>query len=258
MTTVTTGTREITYLKAINEAIIGEMERDADVFVAGIDLAARGDVFGTTAGILPRFGPERIIDTPISENAIAGLAIGAAALVGGRRWVATGDVTWEVVLRVTVWGVVWGVVVSSLAFGLWHILPSIGTHEQNPALASVAGEGRRGNIIAVALSVLTTTVAGCHAAVPGPADPPTLTACSRRPTCRPSTPRCPPACPASVSPVSPRSVPGRSTQRPPASMPSTRSWRASSWSWPRRRWRSAGASPAAASARRARAAGCPA
>lgn len=75
----TTGTREITYLKAINEAIIQEMDRDPNVFVAGIDLAARGDVFGTTAGILPRFGAERIIDTPISENAIAGLAIGASA-----------------------------------------------------------------------------------------------------------------------------------------------------------------------------------
>ena len=78
-TTTPTGTRELSYLRAINEAITQEMERDATVFVAGIDLAARGDVFGTTAGILPRFGPERIIDTPISENAITGLAIGAAA-----------------------------------------------------------------------------------------------------------------------------------------------------------------------------------
>jgi membrane protease YdiL (CAAX protease family) len=58
------------------------------------------------------------------------------------------------------YGLVTGVVVSSLLFGLWHILPSIGTHEQNPALGSVVGEGRRGNILAVALSVLTTTIAG--------------------------------------------------------------------------------------------------
>lgn len=78
-TTAPTGTRELSYLRAINEAITQEMERDATVFVAGIDLAARGDVFGTTAGILPKFGPERIIDTPISENAITGLAIGAAS-----------------------------------------------------------------------------------------------------------------------------------------------------------------------------------
>lgn len=57
-------------------------------------------------------------------------------------------------------GLVWGIVLSSIVFGLWHILPSIGTHEKNPALGSVAGQGRRGNIIAVALSVLTTSIAG--------------------------------------------------------------------------------------------------
>ena len=57
-------------------------------------------------------------------------------------------------------GLVWGIVLSSLIFGLWHILPSIGTHEQNPALGSVVGEGRKGNVLAVALSVLTTSVAG--------------------------------------------------------------------------------------------------
>jgi membrane protease YdiL (CAAX protease family) len=57
-------------------------------------------------------------------------------------------------------GLVWGLVISAVLFGLWHILPSIGTHEQNPALGSVVGSGRRGNVIAVALSVLTTTVAG--------------------------------------------------------------------------------------------------
>ncbi|MFM8155584.1 MAG: lysostaphin resistance A-like protein [Actinomycetes bacterium] len=58
------------------------------------------------------------------------------------------------------YGVVWGLVISSLLFGLWHILPSIGTHESNPALGGVAGEGRKGNVVAVALSVLTTSVAG--------------------------------------------------------------------------------------------------
>ncbi len=58
------------------------------------------------------------------------------------------------------YGLLWALVVSSVLFGLWHILPSIGTHEANPALGSVAGQGLRGNIIAVALSVLTTTIAG--------------------------------------------------------------------------------------------------
>ena len=57
-------------------------------------------------------------------------------------------------------GVVWAVVISSILFGLWHILPSIGTHEQSAALGSVVGEGRRGNILAVLLSVLTTSLAG--------------------------------------------------------------------------------------------------
>ena len=57
-------------------------------------------------------------------------------------------------------GVVWALVISAVLFGLWHILPSIGTHEQSAALGSVVGEGRRGNILAVVLSVITTTVAG--------------------------------------------------------------------------------------------------
>lgn len=76
--TTVTGQREITYLQAINEALHQEMERDPSVFVAGVDLAARGDVFGTTRGILAKFGSERIMDTPISENAIVGLAVGSA------------------------------------------------------------------------------------------------------------------------------------------------------------------------------------
>ena len=77
-TATPTAQREITYLQAVNEALHQEMERDPAVFMAGVDLAERGDVFGTSAGILDRFGSERILDTPISENAIAGLAIGSA------------------------------------------------------------------------------------------------------------------------------------------------------------------------------------
>lgn len=57
-------------------------------------------------------------------------------------------------------GVVWAIIISSVLFGLWHILPSIGTHEQSAALGSVVGEGRRGNILAVVLSVITTSLAG--------------------------------------------------------------------------------------------------
>ena len=83
MTTATpeaaTASRTISYREAINEALKEEMRRDERVFAAGIDLAERGDVFGITAGILREFGPRRILDTPISENAIAGLATGSAA-----------------------------------------------------------------------------------------------------------------------------------------------------------------------------------
>jgi membrane protease YdiL (CAAX protease family) len=57
-------------------------------------------------------------------------------------------------------GVIWAIVISAVLFGLWHVLPSIGTHEANPALGSVVGEGRRGNVLAVVLSVITTTLAG--------------------------------------------------------------------------------------------------
>jgi len=78
-TTETTGVREISYREAINEALRQEMARDESIFVAGIDLAKAGDVFGVTAGVLAEFGPKRIMDTPISENAIVGMAIGAAS-----------------------------------------------------------------------------------------------------------------------------------------------------------------------------------
>lgn len=57
-------------------------------------------------------------------------------------------------------GVVPALIISALIFGLWHILPSIGTHEANPALGSVVGSGRKGAILAVIASVVTTTFAG--------------------------------------------------------------------------------------------------
>jgi pyruvate dehydrogenase E1 component beta subunit len=70
---------DITYLEAINQALHEEMARDPDVFMAGIDIAQRGDVFGATQGIYTKYGNERIMDTPIAESGIMGLAIGAAA-----------------------------------------------------------------------------------------------------------------------------------------------------------------------------------
>jgi len=70
---------EITYLEAINQALHEEMEANPDVFMAGIDIAERGDVFGATQGIYSKYGNERIMDTPIAESGIIGLALGSAA-----------------------------------------------------------------------------------------------------------------------------------------------------------------------------------
>jgi len=70
---------EIGYLEAINQALHEEMERDKNVFMAGIDIAERGDVFGATQGLYTKYGKSRIMDTPIAENGIIGLAIGSAA-----------------------------------------------------------------------------------------------------------------------------------------------------------------------------------
>ena len=55
---------------------------------------------------------------------------------------------------------IWGVAIAAILFGLWHILPSIGTHEQNPAMGKVAGSGWRGNVVAVLVSVLATAFSG--------------------------------------------------------------------------------------------------
>jgi pyruvate dehydrogenase E1 component beta subunit len=68
----------ITYRDAVAEGIAREMRRDASVVCLGEDIAAAGGVFKTTTGLLKEFGPERVWDTPISEQAIAGAAMGAA------------------------------------------------------------------------------------------------------------------------------------------------------------------------------------
>lgn len=72
-------TRKLTMAQAISEAIGQEMESDSSVFVMGEDVGKYGGVFSATAGLLERFGSERIMDTPISETAFMGAAIGAAA-----------------------------------------------------------------------------------------------------------------------------------------------------------------------------------
>lgn len=72
-------TRRLTMAQAISEAIGQEMERNPDVFVMGEDVGAYGGIFGATGGLFNKFGGQRIIDTPISETAFIGAAIGAAA-----------------------------------------------------------------------------------------------------------------------------------------------------------------------------------
>lgn len=66
------------YIDAIRLAMKEEMERDEDVFVLGEDVGLKGGVFTTTKGLIEQFGEERVMDTPLAESAIAGVAIGAA------------------------------------------------------------------------------------------------------------------------------------------------------------------------------------
>jgi acetoin:2,6-dichlorophenolindophenol oxidoreductase subunit beta len=68
----------ITYREAVSEGIARELRRDPAVVCLGEDIGAAGGVFKTTAGLFDEFGPSRIWDTPISEQAILGLAMGAA------------------------------------------------------------------------------------------------------------------------------------------------------------------------------------
>jgi pyruvate dehydrogenase E1 component beta subunit len=70
--------RQLSYVMAFNEAVKSEMESDENVFVAGEDVGNFGGVFGSFGGLQKKFGARRVVDTPISEQAIVGLGIGAA------------------------------------------------------------------------------------------------------------------------------------------------------------------------------------
>lgn len=70
--------RKLGYVMAFNEAVRQCMEADERVFVAGEDVGAFGGVFGTFGGLQKKFGARRVVDTPISEQAIVGLGVGAA------------------------------------------------------------------------------------------------------------------------------------------------------------------------------------
>jgi pyruvate/2-oxoglutarate/acetoin dehydrogenase E1 component len=75
--------REISYLQALNEALHEEIARDLDVFIMGEDIGLGKGTLGVTEGLRDEFGPERVRNTPISEQAMVGAALGAA-LTGSR------------------------------------------------------------------------------------------------------------------------------------------------------------------------------
>lgn len=74
---------QMRYAAAITDALRTEMAADDAVLVMGEDVAVAGGVFGVTRGLLERFGPQRVIDTPISEHSLVGAAVGAA-MIGAR------------------------------------------------------------------------------------------------------------------------------------------------------------------------------
>src|SRR6185312_6425070 len=80
------GTRSLTVIEAVREALREEMQRDERVIVLGEDVGALGGVFRATDGLLAEFGSERVVDTPMMELGIAGIAVGMA--VRGLRPVA--------------------------------------------------------------------------------------------------------------------------------------------------------------------------
>ena len=78
MPEVATATREITLADAVREALAEEMRRDPTVFICGEDIAEAGHPFKVLTGLVKEFGPDRVLDTPISEPGFTGLAVGAA------------------------------------------------------------------------------------------------------------------------------------------------------------------------------------
>jgi pyruvate dehydrogenase E1 component beta subunit len=70
----------MTMVQAINQALAGELERDERIVILGEDVGRNGGVFRATEGLFDRFGPERVMDTPLAESGIVGVTIGMAAL----------------------------------------------------------------------------------------------------------------------------------------------------------------------------------
>lgn len=76
-------TKKISYRTAINQALHQEMERDNSIFTYGIDVADHKKIFGSTTGLLEKFGSQRVFSTPLSEEGLLGFGLGAA--IGGLR-----------------------------------------------------------------------------------------------------------------------------------------------------------------------------
>src|SRR5579883_1772913 len=68
----------ITFREALQRSVVEEMERDPDVFLIGEDIGRYEGTFKVTKGLYPKYGPRRVVDTPITEAGFAGIAIGAA------------------------------------------------------------------------------------------------------------------------------------------------------------------------------------
>src|SRR5712692_7990378 len=77
---VAAGPDEKLYRVALREALSEEMERDDSVYLVGEDIGRFGGAYRVTEGLLDRFGPQRVVDAPIAEEAIVGSAIGSAML----------------------------------------------------------------------------------------------------------------------------------------------------------------------------------
>jgi 2-oxoisovalerate dehydrogenase E1 component beta subunit len=78
--TAASTTAEVSYLDAVSQALAAEMEADENVFLIGEDVGQFGGAFKVTKGFLDRFGPRRVVDTPIAESGFTGLAAGAALM----------------------------------------------------------------------------------------------------------------------------------------------------------------------------------
>ena len=83
--------KEITYAQAINDAMCEEMQRDENVFMMGEDIAEYCGAFGVSRGMLEKFGKDRIMNTPISEQAYVGAGIGGGPNNDGKSNIGKGE-----------------------------------------------------------------------------------------------------------------------------------------------------------------------